>query len=529
MKRHFGDEQVVTTGLRHVIAALLVALASFALGQASDPTAAVHGADTMLAQTQERDTLRIGLRADASTLDGRNLLEYAARTIGGLVFGSLVYIGHDGSIQPDLAESWEVEDGRIFTFTLREDVVFHSGKLLTANDVVYTFETVRDPAVGSGYADNFPGLERIEALDEHTVLFEYEAPTAVALSNIALVGIVSQEYTTVLEEARTRPVGTGPFRFVSWERNEQVVLERNEDFYGTMPNFREIVFRIIPDGSVRATNLITGEIDVASEVPAPFVLQFQRDESFPISAAQGAYWAVIINTFTEPFDDVRVRRAVMHAIDRDELNLLLWEGLAEPIPPTPILPENWAHESDVATYDYDPEEARRLLTEAGYEAGVATTIVSRPDDLRVRFHEVLANQLGRVGIEASVEVMEASVQLQLSRDQEVPLQGAQLGIRLDPSLDLRMTVHSDGSLNFGYQNPRIDELIEAAEVTVDQDERRRILREAQRILAEDVMLVPLFGLLDFQAHHPDLREFNTNPSGFPSVYHRVARYAYWAD
>jgi peptide/nickel transport system substrate-binding protein len=509
------------------IAALTVIATGAAF--ANGVSAVADDATTISAQAQARDSLRIALRADASTLDGRNLLEYAARTVGGLVFSSLVYIAHDGSIQADAAESWVVEDGRIFTFTLRPNVVFHTGRALTASDVVYTFESVRDPEVASGYAGNFPGLLSVEAVDELTVQFEFDSPTAVALSNIALVGIVAEDYTTDLQQARTRPVGTGPFRLVSWERNEQVVLERHDDYHGDTPRLRQITFRVIPDGAVRATNLMTGEIDVASEVPAPFVLRFRQEGTFGISAAQGAYWAVFINTLVEPFDDVNVRRALLHAIDRDELNLLLWEGLAESIPPTLILPANWAHEPNVASYDYDASAAERLLAEAGYAGGVATQIMSRPDDLRVRFHEVLQNQLSRVGITASVEVMEASVQLQMSRDKLVPLQGAQLGIRLDPAIDLRMTVHSSGSLNFGYENARVDELIEASEVTLDVDERRALLAEAQRILAEEVAVVPLFALLDFQAHHPELREFETNPSGFPSVYHRVARYAYWAD
>jgi peptide/nickel transport system substrate-binding protein len=348
----------------------------------------VHGDDNRsgrprvpLAVTSRRDpgTLVVGRPTDAQSLDPARVSDNESAEVCEQIYESLLtYNGNTKRIEPGLAEKWEMStDGRVWTFHLRKGVRFHDGSALDAAAVVFSLDRVRDSrhpfhiADRSGlsfvYWENvFRDMRRVEAIDPLTVRITIDRLNAPFEANMAMfpVAIVSPgEVAKWGVDYYRHPSGTGPFKFVRWDHG-RIVLARNDQYWGKHPEIERLVFRAVPDARQRLIELESAALDVAYSIP-PDQLQFV--ELLPdllvkqVPSLSVAYLAM--NTTHPPFDDVRVRRAVNHAVNRDPIVMLAYQGLASPAT-GPLPPEQWGYHESQTTYPYDPERARALLAQA---------------------------------------------------------------------------------------------------------------------------------------------------------------------
>lgn len=299
------------------------------------------------------------------------------RVTYGNVYEGLVMLNRHGEITPGLAESWEVsEDGLSWTFTLREGVTFHDGSTFTAEDVLAKFERARDPDAGHTHPEYYTAIDTVSA-EGNTVTFTLTHPSASLLYNLARPSSIIYPAGTE-ETQRTAPVGTGPFRFAEWVRGSEVRLERFDDYHGESAYLDAVTFRIIEDPSAQLAALQAGDIDMVGVALSPEnALQVQADPNLKLTEGSATTEITLaMNNAREPLSDLRVRQAITHAIDKQAIIEGALFGFGTPIGThaSPIEP----YFIDVEPYPYDPERARELLAEAGFEDGLTLTFELPP-------------------------------------------------------------------------------------------------------------------------------------------------------
>ena len=418
------------------------------------------------------------------------------------IFSGLVrYTFGSNDVEPDLATHWDVsEDGRTYTFYLRDDVQWHRGYgPFTAHDVKYSFERILDPEVGSRWRAGMEVIESIEVIDDHTVAITLQQPSAPFLTAIlAFVPgyVVNQQAIEDFgDDAAFNPIGTGPFQFVSYEPRQQLVLEAFPDFYRGEPEVKRIVWNVVPDESVQALALQRGELNhmIVRDVEVWETLKGRPGITLMETPATG-YWYYAFNTTRTPLDDVRVRQAIAHAVDK-ELFVETVLGGNGVVTDTVIAPGMFGHTPDVPSYPHDPERARELLAEAGYPDGFTINVVYNAGG---GFHDqmaaVLQQWLGDIGVTLELIGLEggAWTARRQTGDYDITISGI---TRADPDQILSEQFHSTsfppGGINQAYY-AEIDDLVEAQRFAVSPAERAEILAEIQRRIAEDVPELPLF-------------------------------------
>ena len=459
-----------------------------------------------MAQTPE-DVLIVGQIAEPKALDPAAVTAVNDFRILMNVFDGLVRY-KDGTleVEPALATDWTIsDDGTVYTFNLREDVTFHDGTPFNAEAVVFNFERMLDedhPYHDTGpfpLAFFFSAVESVEARDDTTVQFTLNAPYAPFLSNLAYpTGLIVSPASVEEhgEEVGRNPVGTGPFEFVEWRSNEAVVVEGNPDYWDGAPGLEAVVFRPITDANTRTAEMLAGGIDLMVEVPPVALSEFEGD-GFTVHEQAGPHvWFLILNAKEGPFADKRVRQAANYAVNKEAIVNDVLEGTAEvaagPTPPAFA----WAHNPDLEPYPYNPERARELLAEAGAEGAELTFYVTEGGSGMldpVAMGTAIQADLDAVGFDVTIETYEWNTFLgEVNPGLEGKADMAEMAWMTNdpdtlPFLTLRSEAFPDqGGFNSGYySNPEVDELLEAARVETDQEERARLYREMQEIVQED--------------------------------------------
>jgi peptide/nickel transport system substrate-binding protein len=425
---------------------------------------------------------------------------------------------------PSLAESWEVgEDGLSYTFHLREGVTFHDGGDLTSEDVKFTWELISHPsnAAGAqiyGFFDRIKGAEAYRAgeaeeiagitlPDPLTVQVEMEAVYAPFLSISAFQPILSKAAYSVVpmeelmeHETARNPIGTGPFKLAEWRPNEHLALDANLEYWAGRPKADRLLVQTIPEYATMVSNLRAGSVDIIgmhtglNPIDYP---SFAEDPNFHVLEFSGAWNRYVEFNLRNPlFQDVLVRRAMVHAIDREGIvqNLLLGHGQ---VIDSPISPTSWAYTEPDTNYDYDPARASELLAEAGWTPGAdgilekdgqrfeftTLTFTSFMEDYPV----IMQEQWRQVGINTTLEPGEFAAiwgPRYLAGDFDVFAIHQVFGIYTDPTYSLGGYFASDLNRN-DYENPEVDRLIEAATATVDEEERKQLYAELQELLVQD--------------------------------------------
>jgi peptide/nickel transport system substrate-binding protein len=465
--------------------------------------------------------LTLALDTNPTTLDPRLATDAVSFRMTQLLYAPLVHTEPNGDVAPDLAERWETPDDRTVVFHLRRGVRFHHGPEVTSEDVRYTFETIRDPALRSPLAGGLEPVERIEAPDPARVVFRLKAPYAPFLSAVT-VGIVPRDLAAAGRDLSRDPVGAGPFRFVRWVPHERIELAANPDYFGGRPGVARIVLRVVPDGMTRLLELQRGGVDLLVGGIAPEALPrlaALRDVVL-LEAESNSVSYLGFNLEDPVLRDVRVRRAIAHAVGRQAIldGLLLGRGVLA----TGLLPPaHWAYAADVPRYAYDPLEARRLLREAfGPERArgpLALTYKTGTLELSRAIGEALQEQLAAVQVRLDIRSYEWGTFYADIKNGNFQLYALSwIGIT-DPDIYYH-AFHSAslpprGANRNRYRNAEVDRLLEQGRATLDREARRAVYRRVQQIVAEDLPYIPLWHGRIFAAHRRRVHGVRLEPAG----------------
>jgi peptide/nickel transport system substrate-binding protein len=416
------------------------------------------------------------------------------------VFNGLVrYKQNSLDIEPDLAERWRISpNGQVYTFFLRKGVKFHRtyGELM-AKDVKYTIERILNPATRSRYRASMTIVDRVEVVDDYTVRIVLKAPSASFLAGVLAFRpgyIVPQRAVDELgDRFAFNPIGTGPFQFVSYTPRQELVLEAHPNYFRGASAVRRVVWKVVPDDNVAGLALQKGEINhmIVRDPQVYVALQRDRNLAFTATPTTG-WWEFSMNTRRRPFDDVRVRRALAHAVDRDTFVKTVLEGLGSPaysvIPPGMV-----GHTNDVEKYPYNVARARQLLAEAGFAGGVRATVVFEPSEYGELIATAIQQWFKDVGVDLQLLKLEAGAWTarRQSGDYDITISGT---TRFDPDQFLTEQFHTGSFPPGGNQSfyGAIDDMIEAQRRAINARERARLLVEIQKKVAGDVPFVPLF-------------------------------------
>ncbi|MCK4536501.1 MAG: peptide-binding protein [Desulfuromonadales bacterium] len=455
------------------------------------------------------DTILMGSIGEPSTLLPVLASDSASSDINGLVYSGLVRYDKDLQIEGDLAESWEIsEDNLTITFKLRKDVTWHDGQPLTADDVMFTYQLYIDPETPTAYAERYRQVSSAEVVDSHTFRVHYAKPLATALISWSLAvhpkHLLEGQDITKNPLAR-HPVGTGPYRFAKWDVGEKVVLEANPDYYEGQPYIHRVVYRIIPDQSTMFLELQSKGLDYMGLTPLQYTDQtdtpaFRRNFNKYRYLAFG-YTYLGYNLRRPMFQDKRVRQALSHAINKQELIDGVLIGLGQ-VATSPYKPDTWPYNPDVARYPYDQERARTLLNEAGWidtdkdgildrngEPFAFTIVTNQGNEQRIRTGEIIQRRFHEVGVDVKLRVIEwASFLKEFINPGNFDATILGWSVSLDP--DSYNVWHSSktnpGELNFiNFKNDEVDELLERGRRTLDQAKRKQIYDRFQEILADE--------------------------------------------
>ncbi len=466
-------------------------------------------------------TLVMLIESSPTNLDPRIGVDAQSERIDDLIFDDLLSRGDNLDVAPGLAERWEIPDPLTYIFHLHHGVNFHDGRPLTSHDVKWTIESLLTGKIRSPKTATFRFIDHIDIPDDFTVILHMKEPDAALLWNLSdgAIGIVPYGSGN---EMTTHPIGSGPFKFVSAETDKEVVLERNDNYWGEKAKLSRVRFAIIPDTTTEALELRkgTGDLSINSLTPDT-VRTLEREPFLGVEHAPGTEIQYLGFNLRDPIlKDVRVRQAIAYALDRQPMIRYLLGGWAQPA--RSVLPaQSWAYEGNVPPYHHDPEKARQLLEAAGYPVvnGVRfhiTMKTSTVESTRLMV-AVIQQQLREVGIALDIRSFEAATFLADVTRGAFQMYGLRwVGGNQDP--DIFYVFHSsrfppNGANRGRYSNPRVDALIDQARREVDPAARKPIYSEVQKILAEELPYIDLWYLDNVLVHNKRVRNLKLNPAG----------------
>ncbi len=399
------------------------------------------------------------------------------------IFEGLTRIDRNGSVLPALAESWEVsEDGKRYSFKLREGVTFHDGSSFEASDVVFALERARAEDSVNAQKALFEPIDNIEAAGDDGVVITLKRPSGNFLFNMGWGDAVIVAPETAGAN-KSSPVGTGPFKFRRWVKGDRVELERYDDYWGTPVQLSEATFKFIPDPAAAAAAMLAGDIDAFANFPAPEILaQFEADPRFDVVIGTTEGETILsTNNARAPFDDIRVRQAIAHTLDRGAVIDGAMFGYGTPIG-SHFAPHHPAYIDLTGHSPHDLEKARALLAEAGYAEGFDATLKLPPPSYARRGGEIIAAQLAEIGIRLEIIPMEWAQWLEQvfrARDYDLTI------VSHTEPMDIGIYARDD--YYFDYDSPAFKEIMTKLTAAVTQEERYALMGEAQRKLAEDAV------------------------------------------
>lgn len=467
--------------------------------------------------------LVIALRAEPSAMDPQFHSLTPNTQLSETIFDPLVRTDKSANPVAALAESWEV-DGDVWTFHLRKGVTFTDGTPFTAKDVIFTYERVpKVPNSPSSYALYLSTIDKLEAVDDHTLKIYTKGPSPVLLPNLSMVPIMSSiaaagdapEGKTTVELNRGEGlIGTGPYKFVSWRRGSEIVLERNDDYWGEKPAWERVIYRPITNPAARVAALLAGDVDVIEDPPTDDLARLKADEKLYVQETPSLRVIyVALNQGAEPpagmkdtngknpLADKRVREALSLAIDREAIVERIMGGSAAPAGNLLAYPGFGTSEALKDAPKANPQRAKELLTEAGYPNGFSMTLGSPAgrytNDQRIA--QTVAAMWARVGVKAEVETSAPPVFFK-QRDNYAfssYLAGwaVSSGEMINPLKSLVMTkskADGYGTTNWShYSNPELDKMVLEASSTLDDAKRAAILKKAGETVIHDYGILPL--------------------------------------
>lgn len=445
-------------------------------------------------QRAQQGHVIIAFQDDAQNLDPRKARITPDLRVTTLIHNGLVRVSSEG-IEPDLAESWENPDPTSYVFHLRAGVTFHDGSAFTSDDVKFTYDSIRDPAFASPDLGTFSIIDSIETPDPLTVVFRLSQPSVSLLSEFNR-GIVSRAHAEAdPAAANLRPLGTGPYRFVEWIPNTRIELAANPDYHAGAPGFSRITFIPVVDDTVRSLRLETGDVDIIWIASPAEIRNLEGKPELQVFELEGSTADFVqFNTCIPPLDDVRVRQAIVHAIDSEEISQgVYFGGVAAGF--SPIVPSSAFHAADVEKLEYDPERARTLLAEAGFADGLTLEFEHLASVAVQQYSQLIQEQLAEVGITLELKPREAGTIIADWTSNNYQMMSFGLGNRFDPDTILYPRYHTSRQAPNGnntcYSNPEVDRLLDLGRQESDFERRKEIYAEVQQIIVQDVPIIIL--------------------------------------
>jgi peptide/nickel transport system substrate-binding protein len=439
-----------------------------------------------------KTSLVVGMAIEPPGLDPTIAAPVAIREVTWVnLYEGLVRIDRDGKVQPLLARSWEISpDGLTYTFRLQQGVTFHDGTAFDSSDVKFAFDRARAPSSTNAQKQIFAPIDSIETPDPATVVIRLKEPSGNFLYYLGWgdAVIVAPESA---EANKSSPVGTGPFKFKAWARGDRVELTRNAEYWQKgRPKLESVTFRFINDPQAQVAAVRAGDVDAFPNIGAPELFaDILKDARFKAVAGNTEGETVAgMNGARKPFDDARVRRALMHAIDRKALVEGAYSGFGRPIG-SHFSPNHPAFVDTTGIVPYDPAKAKALLAEAG-QANLSLTIKTPQMAYASRSAELIAAMLSEVGVEAKIVPTEFPAkwieEVFRNKDYEMTV--------VSHTEPLDIEIYARPNYYFNYKNDAFRALIAEAGRTSDEAVRYEKYREAQKILAADVPALFLFQL-----------------------------------
>lgn len=438
-----------------------------------------------------RTDIRLGMTLEPPHLDPTASAAGAVdEIVYANIFEGLMRIDATGAIRPALARSWDISpDGLTYVFRLASGVTFHDGSPFDAEDVKFSLDRARSSESTNAQKMLFADIAAVEVVSPLVVKVTLSRPNGDFLFGMALGDAVILSPETARSNV-AHPIGTGPFEFVEWERGNRITIARNPDYWGSPVKLDRVEFRFIADPAAAFAAMMAQDIDVFPDFPAPELLPHLRADprfSVVIGSTEGET-ILAINNARKPFDDIRIRQAISHAIDRESLIKGAMFGYAIPIG-THFAPHDPAYVDLTAWSAHDPDKARRLLAESGFADGFAATLTLPPPAYARRAGEIIAAQLRSVGIKLRI------VNMEWARWLERVFQGKDFDLTLVAHTEARdIGIYARPDYYFGYKSDEFNRIMVLLNDMVDPMEREALLRTAQRRIARDYVNAYLFQL-----------------------------------
>ena len=436
-------------------------------------------------------SITLAMQLEPPTLDPTSA---AAQAIDSVVYSNIFegltrFMG-DGSVVPGLAASWDIsDDGTVYTFHLHDGVHFHDGTTMDAEDVKFSLDRARAEDSTNAQKALFAGITDVTVVDPLTVQVTLDGPNGNFLFNMAWgdAVIVAPES---IDGIANNPVGTGAFKFVEWKQGDSVTIAKNPDYWGTPAILDDVTFKFISDPTAAFAAMMAGDVDVFAGFPAPEnVPQFEADPSFQVLVGSTEGETILsTNNKMPPFDDVRVREAIAHAIDRQAIIDGAMFGYGTPIG-THFAPHNPAYVDLTGQSNYDPELSKKLLAEAGVAPGFQFKMTLPPPSYARRGGEIIAAQLRAVGLDPQIENVEWAQWL------ESTFRGHDYGLTIVSHTEpMDIGIYARPDYYFQYDNPDFQALMDTLIKTTDEAARTELLQKAQHMIADDYVNGYLFQL-----------------------------------
>jgi peptide/nickel transport system substrate-binding protein len=484
---------------------------------------------------QTGGTVVIGIGADPTILDPMSVLNNEASYIESIIFDRIVAY-KPGTTVPTagLAESWDVtEGGKVLTFHLRKGVQFQDGTPFNADAWLKELDRAMNPnnpnhykklpGLASHVPQTFRHLDKYEKVDPHTVKLTLRLPDATLIPTLgrAATGVESPAAVEKWgKDIIQHPVGTGPFMFEEWVQNDHVTLKANPNYWGGKPHLDRIVFRIIPENSVRLLMLRRGEIQILDGINPSDIPSIRQEANLQLFEQPGlTINGVRLPAATKPFDDKRVRQAMNYAVNKDEMNRTLYQGVADPMV-APMPQVEWGVAA-LPPYAYSPEKARQLLKEAGHPNGFKAVLLSYNNPrgynpVGGKMAVAIQEYLAKVGVQVDVQTQEWGTFLQTVRSGkwEGMSLGGYTGDNGDPD-NFLYNLFSSETIPVGntsaYKNTRVDRVLAAARMTPDTAGRARYYETAQQLIWDDAPWIWVNSVRQVRAGSKKVHNYQLNP------------------
>lgn len=439
----------------------------------------------------ENATVIVGIKGSLLTLDPANHRDRVTESVLRNLFDGLVTRDEKGEVQGLIAESWENPTPTEWIFHLQEGVKFHDGSDLTADDVVFTFDRIIQEGAMGGETSPRKGLlepvTEIQKLDDYSVKFILSEPWPILLKMLPHQQIIPKAYyeKVGIDEFRANPIGAGPYKFVEAKMDERIVLERFDDYYRGAPSIKNLVFDVIPETSTRVAAIQAGEVQRIHAISPTLVPSLENDPNLEVKMVDGTrVYMIEMNMNIAPFDKVKVRQAMNHAVNMDLILDKILGGYATRLA-GPALQESFGINTNLKAYEYNPDKAKQLLEEAGYGNGFSVTIDTDANNKEVA--EAVAAQLREIGVDANTRVWDMGVLKPMLLNGERQMAMTDYGNSTqDPYDFLNPKFLAAGLGNYSqFRNDHVEELLSSGAIELDNEKRKAIYEEVQQIIYDE--------------------------------------------